>query len=60
MRDGARRPVCTVQLAGGQSAHVDSPNYEDLLLKFLVNEPIELVFDIDRAKAEAVRTVTFD
>ena len=53
-------PVCSVQLAGGQSAHVDSPNYEDLLLKFLVNEPIELVFDIDRAKAEAVRTVTFD
>lgn len=54
------RPVCTVQLAGGQSAHIDSPNYEDLLLKFLVNEPIDLVFEIDRAKAEAVRTVTFD
>ena len=53
-------PSCKVQLAGGQSAHVDSPNYDDLLRKLLVNEPIDLVFDIDRAKANAVRTVTFD
>jgi len=53
-------PTCTVQLPGGQSSHIDSPNYEDLLLKFLVNEPIDLPFDIDQAKADAVRTVTFD
>lgn len=53
-------PSCNVQLAGGQSADVDSPNYDDLLRKLLVNEPIDLVFDIDRAKANAVRTVTFD
>jgi penicillin amidase len=54
------RPNCTVQLAGGQSSHVDSPNYGDLLLKLLKNEPIDLVFDIDEAKANAVRTVTFE
>ena len=53
-------PTCTVQLPGGQSSHIDSPNYQDLLLKFLVNEPIDLVFDINEAKANAVRTVTFD
>jgi penicillin amidase len=53
-------PTCTVQLAGGQSSHVGSPNYEDLLLKLLKNEPIDLVFDIDEAKANAVRTVTFE
>ena len=53
-------PTCTVQLPGGQSSHIDSPNYQDLLLKFLVNEPIDLVFDINEAKRNAVRTVTFD
>jgi acyl-homoserine lactone acylase PvdQ len=53
-------PKCDVQLPGGQSAHIDSPNYEDLLLKYLEDEPIELVFDIEEAKANAVRTVTFD
>jgi penicillin amidase len=53
-------PICTVQQAGGQSSHIDSQNYEDLLLKLLKNEPIDLVFDIDEAKANAVRTVTFD
>ena len=53
-------PTCTLQLPGGQSAHIDSTNYEDLLLKFLKNEPIDLVFDIDEAKANAVRTVTFE
>jgi penicillin amidase len=53
-------PTCAVQLGGGQSSHVDSPNYEDLLLRRLQNEPIDLVFDIEEAKANAVRTVTFD
>ena len=53
-------PICTVQLAGGQSAHIDSEHYEDLLFKYLEGEPIDLVFDIDVAKANAVRTVTFD
>jgi hypothetical protein len=31
-----------------------------LLFKYLAGEPIELVFDIEKAKANAVRTVTFD
>ncbi len=55
-------PSCTIQLPGGQSSDIDSPynNYEDLLFKWLENEPIDLVFDIDEAKANAVRTVTFD
>ena len=53
-------PACTIQLPGGQSSHADSPNYEDLLFKYLDNEPIDSVFDIDEAKANAVRTVTFD
>ena len=51
---------CTIQLPGGQSSHADSPNYDDLLPLWLRNEPIELVFDIDQAKANAVSTVTFD
>ncbi len=53
-------PACTIQLPGGQSSHIDSPNYEDLLFKYLDNEPIDLVFDIEQAKANAVRTVTFE
>jgi len=53
-------PACTMQLPGGQSGDIDSPNYEDLLFKYLDNEPIDLVFDIDEAKANAVRTVTFE
>jgi len=53
-------PDCTIQLPGGQSAHIESENYEDLLFKYLKNEPIDLVFDINEAKTNAVRTVTFD
>jgi penicillin amidase len=53
-------PECTIQLPGGQSAHNESENYDDLLFKYLENEPIDLVFDIDEAKANAVRTVTFE
>jgi penicillin amidase len=53
-------PKCTIELPGGQSGDIDSPNYEDLLFKYLDGEPIDLVFDIEEAKANAVRTVTFD
>ncbi len=53
-------PECTIQLPGGQSSHIESENYDDLLFKWLDNEPIDLVFDIEEAKANAVRTVTFD
>jgi acyl-homoserine lactone acylase PvdQ len=53
-------PKCTIELPGGQSGDIDSPNYEDLLFKYLDGEPIDFVFDIEEAKANAVRTVTFD
>ena len=52
-------PTCTIQLPGGQSSHIDSPNYEDLLFPYLRNEPMPLVFDIDAAAASAARTVIF-
>ena len=53
-------PRCTFQLAGGQSGHVDSPFYEDLLFPYLDNDPLPLVFDLDEAAANAARTVTFE
>jgi penicillin amidase len=52
-------PKCTIQLPGGQSGILDSPNYEDLLFPYLRNEPMPLVFDIDQAAENAVDTVTF-
>jgi penicillin amidase len=52
-------PSCTIQLPGGQSGHVESDNYEDLLFLYLRNEPIPLVFDIAEAEANAARSVTF-
>jgi len=55
----ASGPACTIQLPGGQSADIDSPNYEDLLFPYLRNEPMQVVFDIDEAAAKAERTVTF-
>ncbi len=56
----ANGPTCTIQLPGGQSSDIDSENYEDLLFPYLANEPMPLVFDIDEANANAVRTVTFN
>jgi len=53
-------PACTIQLPGGQASHIESEHYEDLLFKYLAGEPIDLVFDIDEAKTNAVRTVTFE
>jgi penicillin amidase len=53
-------PVCTVQLPGGQSGDIDSPSYEDLLFPYLANESMPLLFDIDEANANAVRTVRFN
>lgn len=53
-------PECVIQLPGGQSNDINSENYQDLLLKWLDHEPIELTFDIDEAKEKAVRTVSFD
>lgn len=53
-------PSCTLEAAGGQSSHIESEHYDDLLLKYLDGDPIDLAFDIEEAKASAVRTVTFD
>ncbi len=53
-------PSCTVEVPGGQSGHITSEHYDDLLFKYLDGEPIDLPFDIDEAKANAVRTVTFE
>ncbi|MEM8609282.1 MAG: penicillin acylase family protein [Myxococcota bacterium] len=51
---------CSIQLPGGQSGDIDSPNYDDLLPGWLANEPIDVPFDIAESAANAVRTVTFD
>jgi penicillin amidase len=53
-------PTCTIQLPGGQSAHVDSPHYEDLLFPYLANAPIPLVFDIEEAANNAAETINFE
>jgi acyl-homoserine lactone acylase PvdQ len=45
---------------GGQSDHLGSLTYEDLLFPYLRNEPMPLVFDIDEASSNAVHAVTFD
>lgn len=49
--------TCSFQVPGGQSGDIDSPNYDDLLPKWLANEPMPLVLDIAEAKANAERTV---
>ncbi|MGB5812986.1 MAG: penicillin acylase family protein [Polyangiales bacterium] len=51
---------CTIQLPGGQSSDIDSPNYDDLLPFWLENQTIPLVFDLGTAEANAVRTVDFN
>jgi penicillin amidase len=53
----ATEPVqCTIQLPGGQSSHTTSDNYDDLLQLWLSRTPVDLVFDIEQAKNEAVET----
>jgi penicillin amidase len=54
--EGTTPIQCTVQLPGGQSSHISSSNYDDLLELWLSRTPKELVFDIERAKNEAVET----
>ncbi|MBT8454281.1 MAG: penicillin acylase family protein [Deltaproteobacteria bacterium] len=54
--EGTEPIQCTVQLPGGQSSHASSDNYEDLLQLWLSRTPVELVFDIEQAKSEAVET----
>ena len=48
---------CSFQVPGGQSGDIDSPNYDDLLDKWLINEPMDLVYDLEEAAENAVRTV---
>ena len=50
---------CKVQLPGGQRHFRDSDNYDDLLRKWLVNEPIDLIFSIDQIRDDAAATLTF-
>ena len=50
---------CTIQLPGGQSSDIESLNYDDLLPLWLRNEPIDLVFDINQAAADAVDTIDY-
>jgi penicillin amidase len=52
-------PSCSLDLPGGQSSDIDSPNYADLLPFYLRNEAMPLVFDIDEAAATAARSVLF-
>ena len=51
-------PSCTIQRPGGQDHFRDSPHYDDLLKRWLVNQPIPLPFDIDQAAANAAETIT--
>ena len=55
--DGVR---CSVQLPGGQRHYRESDNYEDLFMRYLENDPIDLGFDISAAAESAARTVTFE
>ncbi len=57
--EGTQPVQCTIQLPGGQSEHASSPNYDDLLDLWLDNVPIELVFDITQAAANAVETIDY-
>jgi len=51
--EGLQPVRCTIQLPGGQSAHVSSEHYDDLLPLYLDNEPIDLIFDIDEVAAQS-------
>ncbi len=51
---------CTVQLPGGQRHYRDSSNYDDLFRRYLMNEEVDLGFDIDEAAANAAWSVTFE
>ena len=57
--EGSQPIQCTIQLPGGQSEHRESPNYDSLLGLWLDNEPVDLIFDIERAANEAVETFDF-
>lgn len=49
---------CTIELPGGQRHFRDSPNYDDLLQKYLTNTPIPLRFDLEDVEAAGPETLT--
>lgn len=49
---------CTIELPGGQSSFPTSPHYDDLLRRWLVNDPIPLRFTTGDIDAAAVETLT--
>lgn len=51
---------CRVQIPGGQVHHRDSPHYEDMLERWLVNESVPLEFDADAARDNAASHVAFE
>ncbi|MEZ4223586.1 MAG: penicillin acylase family protein [Polyangiaceae bacterium] len=52
------RPQCTIQLPGGQSSHLDSPHYLDLLPDYLANVSRPLAMDVAAARKSAKTVVT--
>ena len=49
--------ACTIELPGGQRHFRDSPHYDDLLQKYLVNQPVAFPFtpsEVDAATVESV------
>jgi len=50
-------PACTIQFPGGQSHDRDSPNYNDLLLLYLADEPIPFPFHSEAIDAATVNTL---
>lgn len=57
--EGTQPVQCTIQLPGGQSEQPTSTNYEDLLELWLDNVPIDLIFDVSEAAANAAETHTY-
>ncbi len=53
----AERVSCSYQLPGGQSGDIDSLNYDDLLDKWLINQPTEFIYDIDEVAQNATPTI---
>jgi len=52
---GADDPVrCTIQLPGGQRHFRDSPHFDDLLLRWLANDPVPLIADVSEIEPERV------
>ena len=51
-------PSCTMQIPGGQQHFRDSPHYDDLLQKWLVNESFPLMTDLTEVEASGAEPIT--